>query len=200
MKFNWYTTLATSEQTWQPNNSVRPFTSNKFLITWNRITKDKRLELIIIFTYLLTYSMQQSLENLTDLKLVKKFPLNIILPSTPGSPKWFLSFRFPHQYPVYASPLPHTRYMPRPSHSSRFYHPNNIGWAVQFIKAPHCVVFSSSAPYHRERDPVPVVQEVRWVPWPVWTGAENLFATRIRSPDRPPHSESLYRLSYPGQR
>jgi hypothetical protein len=34
------------------------------------------------------------------------------------------------QYPVYASPLPHTRYIPRPSHSSRFYHPNNIEWAV----------------------------------------------------------------------
>jgi hypothetical protein len=24
--------------------------------------------------------------------------------------------------------------MPRPSHSSRFYHPNNIGWAVQTIQ------------------------------------------------------------------
>jgi hypothetical protein len=24
--------------------------------------------------------------------------------------------------------------MPRPSHSSRFYHPNNIGWRVQIIK------------------------------------------------------------------
>ena len=24
-------------------------------------------------------------------------------------------------------PLPHTRYMPRPSYSTRFYHPNNIG-------------------------------------------------------------------------
>ena len=46
--------------------------------------------------------------------------INIIFPSTPGSPKWFLSFRFPHQNPVYASPLPHTRYMPRPSYSSRF--------------------------------------------------------------------------------
>jgi len=36
---------------------------------------------------------------------------NIILPSTSGSPKWYLSFRFPHQKPVYASPLPHRRYM-----------------------------------------------------------------------------------------
>ena len=55
-----------------------------------------------------------------------KVHLNI-LPSTPGSPKWSLSLRFPLQNPVYASPLPHTRYMPRPSHSSRFLQPNSIG-------------------------------------------------------------------------
>jgi hypothetical protein len=33
---------------------------------------------------------------------------------------------------------------------------------------------------------------------PVWTGAENLAPTGIRSPDRPSHSKSLYRLSYFG--
>ena len=63
-----------------------------------------------------------------------KIYLNIILPSMPGSPKWSLSFRFPHRNPVYVSPLLHTHYMPRPSHSSWFYHVNNIWWAVQIIK------------------------------------------------------------------
>ena len=36
-------------------------------------------------------------------------------------PQWSLSLRFPHQNPVHASPLPHTHYMSRPSHSSRFH-------------------------------------------------------------------------------
>jgi len=63
-----------------------------------------------------------------------KIHLSIILPSTPGSPRWSLSFRFSHKNPVYTSPLPHTRYTPRLSHSSRFYHPNNIGWGVRSIK------------------------------------------------------------------
>jgi hypothetical protein len=49
-----------------------------------------------------------------------------------------------------------------------------------------------------ERDPIPIVQEVGWAPGPVWTAAENLAPTRIRSPDRPARSESLYRLRYPG--
>ena len=45
--------------------------------------------------------------------------------------------------------------------------------------------------------PVPIVQEAGWAPGPVWTGAENLVPTGIRSPDRPARSQSLYRLSYP---
>jgi hypothetical protein len=40
----------------------------------------------------------------------------------------------PYQKPVYTSPLPHTCYMSRTSHFSRFDHPNNIGWGVRIIK------------------------------------------------------------------
>jgi hypothetical protein len=59
---------------------------------------------------------------------------NIILPSTPGSPQWSISLRFSHQNPIHASLLPDPHYMPRPSHSSRFYHPHNNGWVVQIRK------------------------------------------------------------------
>ena len=62
-----------------------------------------------------------------------KIHLNIILPSTSGSPIWSLSLRFPHQNPVYTSPIPHIHYMPCPSQPSWFDHPNNIGWGVQII-------------------------------------------------------------------
>ena len=46
------------------------------------------------------------------------------------------------------------------------------------------------------KDPIPIVQKAGWATGPVWTGAENLASTGIRSPDRPARSESLYRLSY----
>ena len=47
---------------------------------------------------------------------------------------------FPSGFPTKTlyKPLLHTLYMPCPSHSSRFYHPNNIGWAVQIIKLLVC--------------------------------------------------------------
>ena len=79
-----------------------------------------------------TLSQLNAVHNPTS--YILKIHLNIILPSTSGSFNWPLTPRSPHQNPVNASPLPHRRYMPRPSHSSRFYHPNNIGWGEQIIK------------------------------------------------------------------
>ena len=63
-----------------------------------------------------------------------------------------------------------------------------------------CVLGAVQRAAHAEqrpgKDPVPIVEEVRLAPGPVWTGAENLAATGIRTPDRPARGESLYRLSY----
>jgi len=72
-----------------------------------------------------------------------KMHLNIIIPSTPGSPKWSLSLRFPHQNPVYASPLPCLHYMPCPSHSSWFHYPNDIGWGDRSL-GPSLYIFLHS--------------------------------------------------------
>ena len=52
--------------------------------------------------------------------------------------------------------------------------------------------------YPRKRDPVPTIQEAGWTSKPVWTGAENLAPTGIRSPDHLARIESLHRLSYGG--
>jgi hypothetical protein len=52
----------------------------------------------------------------------------------PGSSKLSLSVRFPNPSSVCTSPLLHTRHTPHPSYSSRFDHPNNIGWGVLIIQ------------------------------------------------------------------
>jgi len=62
------------------------------------------------------------------------------------------------------------------------------GWGVSVTPRP---LFTPG------EDPVPIVQEAGWAPGPVWTGAENLTPTGNRSPDRPTHNQSLYRLRYP---
>ena len=50
------------------------------------------------------------------------------------------------------------------------------------------------------KDPVPIVQEAGWASGAVWTGAENLGPTGIRSPDRPARRQLLYRVRYPDHR
>jgi hypothetical protein len=63
-----------------------------------------------------------------------------------GSPQWFLSLRFPDKNPAHTSPLPHTRHMPRPSHSFRFYHPHRslssslCNFLQSLLPRPSCTV------------------------------------------------------------
>jgi len=59
--------------------------------------------------------------------------LNNIFPSSPWSSKWS-PIQFPHQNLVCTSPLRHTCYVPHPSHSYRFDHPNNVLWGMQISK------------------------------------------------------------------
>ena len=48
----------------------------------------------------LSLSWASSIQSTHPTSHFLKIYLNIILPSTPGPPKWFLSFRFPHQTPT----------------------------------------------------------------------------------------------------
>ena len=48
------------------------------------------------------------------------------------------------------------------------------------------------------KGPVSIVQEAGWAPGPVWTGAENLSLTGIRSPDRPARSSVTILTELPG--
>jgi len=41
------------------------------------------------------------------------------------------------------------------------------------------------------KDPVLIVQEAEWDSGPVWTGAENVVSTAIRSPDRQARRQSI---------
>jgi len=58
------------------------------------------------------------------------------------------------------------------------------------------VVNGTPRPLYLGKDPIPIVKETGWAPGPVWTGAENLAPTGIRSTDRADRSEPfLYILS-----
>ena len=45
--------------------------------------------------------------------------LLMMMMTTPWSPQWSLSLRFPHQDPIHSPLLTHTLHMPNPSHPSR---------------------------------------------------------------------------------
>jgi hypothetical protein len=97
--------------------------------------------------------------------------------------------------------------------SSRLnWHPRRFKWTRPFrgeTKSGFCACtitfqtqstqrYAPAAISPQQRDPVPIAQEAGWAPVPVWTGAENLSPTGIRSPDLPARSQSLFRQRYPG--
>ena len=53
-------------------------------------------------------------------------------------------------------------------------------------------------PFTPGKDTLSIVHEVGWAQGPVWTGAENLAPTGIRSPDRPAPSQSHIPTTLPG--
>jgi hypothetical protein len=63
------------------------------------------------------------------------------------------------------------------------------GWGVSVTPRP---LFTPG------NDPVPIVQEAGWAPGPVWTDAENIAPTEIRSPDRPARSSVAIPTELPG--
>ena len=72
------------------------------------------------------------------------------------------------------------------SENGRLFLPNRRRWVASSTPRPH---------FTPGKDPVPIVQEAGWALGPVWTGAENLATTGIRTPDLPARSQSLYRMS-----
>ena len=64
-------------------------------------------------------------------------------------------------------------------------HGTRRGWGVSVTPRPL---------FTRGKEPVPIYRRLGG---PVWTSAENLAPTGIRSTDRPARSQSLYRICYP---
>ena len=93
-----------------------------------------------------------------------KIHVSIILPSTPGSSNWSLSFRFPHQNPVYVFPLspnvlhgppksllsvlsPEQYWVSNTDHSA----PHYVVLSIPLLPRPSYAQIFSSAPYSQTR-------------------------------------------------
>ena len=71
-----------------------------------------------------------------------KIYLNIIFPSTPGSPKWSLSLNFPHQIPLFSSTVSYVLHV-LPISIFSFWSPAQYLVSSTDHKASHYVVFST---------------------------------------------------------
>jgi hypothetical protein len=89
---------------------------------------------------------------LSQMNTVHTFPTyfpkihsNIIFQSVHRSSEWFFISGFPIKI-LYAFLISYACYIPRPSHPSWYYHPNNIRWSLQVMKL--LIMQSSPASRH----------------------------------------------------
>ena len=131
------------------HSQILIFCFTYLLTPWSRVPLEKLASLQLVKKLPAFYGTRRFITALTSVRhlslswaspIQSSYPnptswrsilIRVILPSTPWSPQRSLPLGFPHQHPVHSSPFPHTGHMPRPSHSSRFYHPHDIGWWVQ---------------------------------------------------------------------
>ena len=134
-----------------PSSSVLPTYLLTYLLTpWCRVLLEKlaSLQLVILWNPKVHYRTHKRPAPVPILGQpnpvhipTSHFPEihpNIIHPSTPRSPHWSLSLRFPHQDPIHPSLLAQTRHMPSPSHSSRFYPRTILGEEYRSFSSSLC--------------------------------------------------------------
>ena len=110
-----------------------------------------------------------------------KIHLNIIIPSTPGSPKWFLSLRFFPPKPCKRSPLPPYALHSPPILFFSLVLPEQYWMRSTDHYAPHCVLFFTSllprpSPKYFPQHPVPKHSQPKFLPQcerPSFTPIEN---------------------------
>ena len=122
------------------------------LTPWSRVLLEKITGLQLVKKFPAYYGSRRLITAVTSARHLSLFRVSSIQSIPPHPTFWrsililsthlslglpsvlFPSGFPPPQNPIHASPLPQTRYMPRPSHSSGFNHPKNIWWRVHIIK------------------------------------------------------------------
>ena len=122
----------------------------KYLLTpWCRVLLEKLTGLQLVKKFPAFHGTRRFITALTSIRHLSPTwagPIQSIYPN-PTSRRFILILsthlclappvdcflQFPHQDPIHPPLLTHTCHTPSPSHSSRFYHPHNIGWRVQII-------------------------------------------------------------------
>ena len=135
---------------WHTHIIVIEFIAFTYLLTaWCRVLLEKLTGLQLVKKFPPFYGTRRFITALTSVRHLSLSLASPIQSTYPQPTSWRsililsthlrlglpsgLSLRFPHQDPIRPPLLTHTRHMPSPSHSSRFYHPHNIGLGVQII-------------------------------------------------------------------